>query len=365
MERKSNINSKDVLKAVDAASNAASRMSKGKGKRKKKKNVGWKLIFLLIVLVLLFLILCLITPTEVEYGLTSSGLINSLELPSPLEGHQIVAHTGYTLSYNEEYEVPDWVAYELTRDEVAVQAVDRKDNFRADAAITTLSADLNDYKGSGFDRGHMAPAADFRWSPESMDDTFFLSNMCPQTHAFNAGIWSDLESAVRTMAYDNETIYVVTGPVLTDGPYETIGKNKVAVPKRFYKVILDYTDPGIKAIGFLMDHENSKQPLSTFAVTVDEVERVTGIDFFPLLPDEEEELIESTLDLSQWSLRAFNPQYATGNAENLNYVQQGQGSGDTTLDTLKLIFVDVFMAFKKEVFKTLGITKEARLLGLL
>lgn len=332
-------------------------------KKKKKKKLGKKLLFLLIVLVILFVVLCFLTPTEVEYGLTSSGVIAGLEIPNGAEGSQIVTHTGYTLSYNEEYEVPNWVAYELTKDEVAVQAVERKDNFRADASIKTGSAELTDYKSSGYDRGHMAPAADFRWSDSAMNDTFFLSNMCPQTHAFNAGIWSDLESAVRTMAYDNETIYVVTGPVLTDGPYKTIGANKVAVPNQFYKVILDYTDPGIKAIGFLMAHENSKQPLSTFAVTVDEVERVTGLDFFPLLPDEEEELIESTLDLSQWSLRAFNPQYATGNAANLNYVEksQPQGGYEIVLD----LFVDVFMVFKKEVFKYLGITKYARMLGLI
>lgn len=327
-------------------------------KKKKKKKAVKKIIALLIIFVVLFIVLCFITPSE-SSTLTPSGRIEGLELPySPLD-KEIVTHTGYTLSYNEEYEVPNWVSYELTKEEVINQGTDRKDNFRADPAITTGSAELADYKGSGFDRGHMAPAADFRWAPDAMNDTFFLSNMCPQTHSFNAGIWSDLESAVRTMAYDNESIYVVTGPVLTDGPYERIGKNNVAVPKRFYKVILDYTEPEIKAIGFILDHENSKEPLSYFAVSVNDVEEVTGIDFFPRLPDDQEEIIESTFDASLWSLRAFSP--SDINKENLEYVAPVNNKETTILSAMSDIFVEI----KKEVFKALGLTKIARELKLL
>ena len=245
------------------------------------------------------------------------------------------------------------------------QSVERKDNFREDKAVTTGSATLNDYKKSGYDRGHMAPAADFRWSFDAMNDTFYLSNMCPQTHAFNAGIWSDLEEAVRSIAYEDECIYVVTGPVLTDGPYETIGENKVAVPKYVYKVILDYTAPTIKAIGFIMPHENSKEPLSYFAVTVDEVEDITCLDFFPLLPDDEEEKLESSLDTTLWALKNFDYSLIEkANEEGRVYVENTNSNNELRNSILD-IFMEVFYRFKREVFYALGIEKEARAIGLL
>ena len=210
----------------------------------------------------------------------------------------------------------------------------------------------------------MAPAADFRWSAEAMDDTFYLSNMCPQTHAFNAGIWSDLESAIRSMAYEDGSIYVVTGPVLTDGPYDTIGENKVAVPSYFYKVVLDYSEPTLKAIGFILPHENSKNPLSYFAVTVDEVEERTGLDFFPLLPDSTEEKLESSLDTSLWALRAFDSSLAAeSEGEALAYVAPKASS--PLQDTVLSATMEVMYRIKKEVFYAIGIEKEARSLGLL
>ena len=256
------------------------------------------------------------------------------------------------------------MADELTREEVTTLAVERKDNFREEKAVSTGSATLQDYKKSGYDRGHMAPAADFRWSAEAMDDTFYLSNMCPQTHAFNAGIWSDLESAIRSMAYEDGSIYVVTGPVLTDGPYDTIGENGVAVPSYFYKVVLDYSEPTLKAIGFILPHENSKNPLSYFAVTVDEVEERTGLDFFPLLPDNTEEKLESSLDTSLWALRAFDSSLAAeSEGEALAY---GAPKTSSPLqDTVLSAIMEVMYRIKKEVFYSIGIENEARSLGLL
>ncbi len=133
-----------------------------------------------------------------------------------------------------------------------------------------------------------------------MSDTFFLSNMSPQNPSFNRGVWKKLENLVRIWALENDEIYVVTGPVLTDGPFNTIGPNEVAVPKRFYKVILDYKEPEIKAIAFILPNERSTEALSNFAVTIDEVERVTGIDFFHLLPDEIEDSLESSFKAELW-----------------------------------------------------------------
>ena len=327
---------------------------------KKKKSKIKRLLITLLFLIIIFLVLCFITPTENEERTTADGEIRGLELPAPIEGNQIIKHTGYTLSYNEEYEVPAYVAYELTKDEV-LSGGERNDSFKADESVRTGSAELDDYKGSGYDRGHMAPAADFKWSSEAMSDTFYLSNMCPQDPSFNRGIWADLEAVVRTMAYDNEKVYVVTGPVLTDGPYETIGDNKVAVPKRFYKTVLDYTDPDIKAIGFVLPNENSDKSLQSFAMTIDEVEEITGIDFYPALPDDVEEAVESKMRTSDWNFTQFTATGETADPSQFDYV-----SPDTPLSEKVLnAAVGIFVELKTEVFSALGVTEIAKAVGLM
>lgn len=194
----------------------------------------------------------------------------------------IVTREYYTLSYSEYHEQAEWVAYELTRNEVLGQ-FERTDNFRADPAVSTGSASLADYRGSGYDRGHLAPAADMKISDLAMRDSFYMSNMSPQDPSFNRGIWKKLEAIVRQMAYDNGAIHVVTGPVLNRGNFQTIGPNRVSVPEFYYKIILDYREPELKAIGFILPNEKSSISLNSFAVTVDEVERVTGIDFYVAL----------------------------------------------------------------------------------
>lgn len=223
---------------------------------------------------------------------------SGLEIPKQIDGHQVVEHTGYVLSYNEEYEVADWVAYEFTHEELLADVANRKDNFRSDPAIVTGSAELSDYKKSGYSRGHLAPAADFNWSEEAMSDTFYLSNMTPQLqNNFNAGIWLDAENYVRELCEQNNVVFVVTGPVLTDGPYETIGKNKVAVPKQFYKVLLCVDSEGYCfPVAMVIPHDaERKSELASFFCTINQVEEITGLDFFPMLNDSIEEVIESKL----------------------------------------------------------------------
>ena len=328
-------------------------------KSSKKKRILRKILILLVIVLVLFIVMCFVTAKESESGLVAEDGIQNLEMPAPIEGEQIVRHTGYSLSYNEEAEQPSYVAYELTRAEVLTQNTERDDDFRADPMILTGSAELDDYKKSGYDRGHMAPAADFRWSEEAMSDTFYLSNMSPQDPSFNRGIWADLEAAVRVMAYENNTVYVVTGPVLTDGPYETIGENEVAVPKEYYKVILDYEEPEIKAIGFLLPNEGTSKSLESFAVTVNEVEDKTGIDFYPALPDEQEEIIEGDLDLSKWSLKTTLPSGAENeNVEEIEYVSSSESR------ILEKIF-SIFNEIKELVFEYTGTEEIARKIGLL
>lgn len=333
-------------------------MARKKQSRKIRK-IRRTLIFL-IVLMIIFAVLSFVTPTRSELEGGEGGAtatIEGLELPSPVEGEQIIRHTGYTLSYVEEHELPSYVAYELTRAEV-LGGGEREDSFREDKAVRTGSAELSDYRGSGYDRGHMAPAADFKWSEEAMSDTFFLSNMAPQDPSFNRGIWADLEAVVRTMAYENGSVYVVTGPVLTDGPYETIGKNEVSVPKRFYKVVLDYTEPEIKAIGFVLPNEGSDRSLQSYAVSVDEVEEITGLDFYPRLPDEEEARIEAGCDPSLWSFNAFVP---TGESADVEYVAPSGSVADDVLSLILSLFVDL----KTEVFDLLGLSGIAEEFGII
>lgn len=333
------------------------------GKRRKKKgSILKKLIALLVIFILMFIIMCILTK-DMERGTENttgeSTRIENLELPSPIAGEEIIKHTGYTLSYNEENELPSYVAYELTKDEV-LGPVERNDSFREDPYVRTGSATLEDYRGSGYDRGHMAPAADFKWSEKAMEDTFYMSNMAPQDPSFNRGIWADLEAVVRNMAYDEGTIYVVTGPVLTDGPYKTIGENKVSVPKNFYKVVLKYDGDNSKAIGFVLENENSDRDIESFALSVDEVEKITGIDFFPLLEDTIEKNVERKEDTSDWTFRIYLPSSDEGNSSERLYVSDTGNPLEDVWYTLLTMFNEIKLSLIKEtgtepIFRMLGL----------
>ena len=216
------------------------------------------------------------------------------------EESKIISHFSYTLNYNEMHEQASWVAYRLTGLKLQNPITNRIDNFRTDPKIITGSATLSDYKGSGYDRGHLAPAADFKWSSTAMNESFFMSNMSPQLPGFNRGIWKNLESTVRNWAVENEEIYVITGPIL-DNPLGSIGKNRVSIPSHYYKVILDYKEPEIKALGIIIPNRKLENQLKTFVVSVDEIENLTGIDFFPELPDNTEKLLESSINSTAWS----------------------------------------------------------------
>ena len=218
-------------------------------------------------------------------------------IPGPADC--IVDREGYALGYIEYHEQPSWVIYHMTVEEATTKAASREDNFRPDPEIPTGSATLADYRGSGYDRGHLAPAADMSFSIKTMDESFYLSNMSPQLSEFNRGIWKDLEAQVRSFAISEGDIYIVTGPVFPETEPKTIGPNKVTVPKAFYKVIWDRTGQE-KMIGFILPHEGSSKSLKSFAVTVDEVERQTGLDFFSVLPAEQQEALESTITINAW-----------------------------------------------------------------
>lgn len=215
---------------------------------------------------------------------------------------EIVKHTAFTLSYIEKYEQPEWVAYKLTCG-MLQGPTKRTNKFIADTLVPTGSATAKDYEKSGYDKGHLCPAADMKSSPLLMKECFYMSNMSPQEPSFNRGVWSKLEELVRTWALRDSLIYIATGPIFKDSMKYIGKKNRVAVPWGFYKVILDYRKGHWpKAIGFILPNCGSGDSLIYFAVSVDSVEKVTGIDFFPDLPDILERSIESSYNLMEWGL---------------------------------------------------------------
>lgn len=239
---------------------------------------------------------------------TQQGQADSLKLfaenymPAYTPQEEIIRHTAFTLCYCEKEEQAKWVAYRLTAEMCSGKGEARSDNFREDPDVRTHSAVPDDYKKSGYDRGHLCPAGDMAWSRLAMSESFLMSNMSPQLPAFNRGIWKNLESEVRRWAIDNKEIYVVTAGVPEEG-LPVIGANKVAVPRYYYKVILDVHPPEYKAIGFILPNAAGRDPLSAYAVTIDSVERLTGIDFFPALPDSLERALEAHVDPGLWKLQ--------------------------------------------------------------
>ena len=236
----------------------------------------------------------------------SSDTIKNLELPIIDANDQIIKHEAYILKYNETYEQAEWVAYQLTATET-LSLYERSNDFKEDPEVKTGSATNSDYANSGYDRGHLAPAADMGWSEITMQESFYFSNMSPQDPSFNRGIWKKLEELIRDWAVEYDSLYVVTGPVLKTG-LKTIGTNKVAVPGYYYKVIYTYFNGAHNAIGFVLKNEGSKDALNSHAVSIDSVENFTGINFFPNLPDDVESKIESTTCTSCWNWNGTDKQ---------------------------------------------------------
>ncbi len=216
---------------------------------------------------------------------------------------QVVVHHYFALSYLEDWEIAEWVAWELERDKLRKKRVRRQDNYRPDPKVRTGSAEPEDYRGSGWDRGHLAPAADMAFSKKAMSESFLMSNIAPQDREFNNGIWHDLEVLTRHWAKRFKHLYVIAGPITSLPPIEYIGRNRVAVPRAFYKVILDLSQPELKGIAFVIPNKPIRAPLSTFATTIDSVEQLTGIDFFPqFMEDSLEKVLESQIDLDLWAM---------------------------------------------------------------
>jgi len=213
----------------------------------------------------------------------------------------VVQHGFYSLSYAETHEQAEWVAYEMKKSHLS-QNEYKRPYFIEDREVSSKSADWRNYKNSGYDRGHLCPAGDRRFNYDAYHETFLTSNISPQDRKFNSGIWNRLEQKVRFWADKYDGVFVVTGGVLKDG-LEGIGSERVSVPEQFYKVVVDNSGKEVKVIGFLIPNEESSASFYDFAVSIDEIEAATGIDFFPAMDDSEEKKIEATVNLEAWGNR--------------------------------------------------------------
>lgn len=225
---------------------------------------------------------------DLTYVITAPGL-----------KEEIINYTGMTVSFNKELHIPNWVAWELTADEAAGQE-SRADKFYNDPDIEGC-AYPEDYKNSGYDRGHMAPAGDMKWDKTAMEETFCMTNILPQDGSLNRGTWKKIEEKCRARVARDSAVIIICGPVLTEAPREYIGTSHVAVPERLFKVVLSPYSKTPRAIGFLMDNGAVPGGMQAVAVTVDEIEALTGHDFFSALPDDLENELESTVNFNQWS----------------------------------------------------------------
>ena len=233
---------------------------------------------------------------EAKYKVSSG-----LEVPGKLTDRpeQILKRVAYTSSYNSDLRIPNWVAWQLTGAHTEGKNKRAGVKFQEDTDVPLPRAVDFDYVRSGYDRGHLCPSADNRWDATAQEQSFLLTNVCPQDHNLNVGDWHELENLCRKWAKTYGSIYIVAGPVLLKGKHKTIGKNKVTVPEAFFKVVL-CMEGEPKAIGFIYRNESGNRPKSYYVNTIDDVERITGIDFFPALPDDVEKAVEATCNLEEW-----------------------------------------------------------------
>ena len=254
----------------------------------------------------------------------------------PDDEGELVRHNALALSYSEEHEMAAWVAH-IILDDVAEGRTTRTNDFRIDEMVSTGSSEEADYflksrnadgeweyDGYGYDRGHLAPSADFRWNQQALSESYYYSNMTPQHPDFNRGAWAELEAYIRDYAIENDVdLYVVTGPVLSeDLPKVEKSVNGMSLPEYHYKVVLDMKNG--QAIGFLMPNRACEKPIEAYSLSVDEIEQTTGLDFFSGIPDEVEEKLESSVDYMAWL-----PQDQRGNVSVLSPAKLGKNQYNT------------------------------------
>jgi endonuclease G, mitochondrial len=259
-----------------------------------------KLLTVIVILVLLGIIAYIYVTCKPIPSKSKNKSVKEMVKHSNQEKYQIIKHKYYTLAYSEENEQPAWVCYTLRKNQVG-GVEPRSNNFVPDPLVSTQTADDIDYTKSGYDKGHMVPAADMSWSPEAMKETFYFSNISPQVPSFNRGEWKKLEEKVRDWAVKFDSVKVYVGPVFKDN-IKRIGPDSVTVPGHYYKTIMVYTNSTYQGIGFIFPNKKVVDPIANYAVSIDSVERYSDLDFYIYLPDNVENKVESKFDLSVWGL---------------------------------------------------------------
>ena len=222
--------------------------------------------------------------------------IQQMEIPvmSAKKQGQVIHRTGYTLAYDAKTRTPQWVAWELTKKETQ-GTEERSNDFQPDPDVKGAKVVTKDYSHSGYDRGHMAPAADMKWSKKAMMESFYMSNICPQDHNLNTSDWSELENKSRQWARRFGKVYIVCGPIYNGKRNEYIGDHRVKVPDAFFKVVLINEKKKQCAMGFYFENEAGERKLQEYLVPVDRLEQLTGMDFFSALPDNLEDRLEAEI----------------------------------------------------------------------
>ena len=239
---------------------------------------------------------------EEQAKVQKAKVVRLFEIPAPLKDRpeQILHKKGFTISYNRQTKTPNWVAWHLTKSHTKGANQRAYEKFTEDVSVSEPRATDNDYYNSRYDRGHMCPAGDNKWDKEAMAQSFLFTNICPQNHGLNKYEWNDLEMLCREWARKYGAVDIVCGPLFnTTGDQKTIGRNKVWVPEAFFKVVL-CRKGSPKAIGFVYRNEGKKQAMKDAVRTVDEIERLTRMDFFPALDDKTETRIEAQANLADW-----------------------------------------------------------------
>ncbi|MDE6010500.1 MAG: DNA/RNA non-specific endonuclease [Muribaculaceae bacterium] len=302
-------------------SSPASRRSRRTSARRRPNNgsgLSWKLTVAALLLVAVFFAVRAYRSSRSadstaavsrENAMTTSAGVHhypDLEIagytdPSEAAGKHRKDYEGFTLSFNRSNGTPDWVGWELLGSETEGD-VQRKNNFWADRDVPG-SPTPDDYRNSGYDKGHLCPAADQKWSDRAMTDCFVMTNMTPQTHALNGGAWNTLEGKERIWAKRDSALIIVAGPIYAETDTERIGKSGVRVPSAFFKVLLAPYVKEPRAIGFVYPNMAAPGNMQNYAMSVDEVEELTGLDFFSTLPDDLEQRIESRTSFTEWNRR--------------------------------------------------------------
>lgn len=285
---------------------AQARRKKSRGRNKRKN--GWKtpvIIMIAAIAALFTYAICsgkidckplLDNIESVETIHNGSEKLMRISSPATME-EQIVEYSGFTVSFNPGLRIPNYVVYELTRNETEGD-VARASSFDCDTEVEGCP-EPSDYTRSGYDRGHMAPAADMKWDYDAMHESFYMTNICPQNHSLNGGGWKRLEEKIRDWAERDSALIVVTGPITEPG-HKTL-KSGVAVPQKFFKAILaPYAKP-VRGIAFIYRNEGGQKVIERQMVSIDSVESATGLDLFYELPDDIENRIEKSSDYNEWN----------------------------------------------------------------